>query len=328
MNRTEIIKIHKIKLSHAENKLFDKIVKQYRQSQNQSLKTQMVDIFTPSLKQHADIIASRFHISASDYLQELYIKFLQFLESNLETKYCANKIASNLNRIKPTSEDIISRKHRDLESITPEEEINQCSYRIDEQTTLQKAEEIVNLLKGILPKREISILTHYLNGLPFYKIAPKVGYGVTWISTIYNRILDFLHSPQNIAVLEDIYFDDNFRNGKEIPSDKILLELQKAAKADKQKQIQKQELMKAELEKNLPPIDVEHELDIMLKTQTSCKNMFTNRGTRTKIQKRIDAGEKVVFKLKLIGRCDTEEFKQEAYAISMSLFGTNVFEFI
>ena len=325
MSKIPAIQEHRIKIEFEDSRNFGRLAKQYLNIPSQKLAVQMYDIFTPYIKNRADFVARKKGISAQDYFQELSIKFIQYLKDAVKTKYPAYNMALTLNCTNPTSEDIISTSDTPINKITSQEELVYASEHPDNKTLLEKAEEILQTVKAHIPEKKYNAIDLMIDGKSYEEIGKILGISPKRATKIYYEFIKKILQLNGRGLFDHIFFDDtqnqelivsrklSAKSGIELPSNAYNVDPAKIWKSAKSAY------------KHWNTIK---ELDSMMKTQTTSKELMFDKSSQTKIKKKLEKNPDFKFRLELNRRNNNRKFKKEAQQISTELFGKNIFEFV
>lgn len=332
-----------IKLSDDEIKTAGKIIKNYINNPSQKLKTQIADVFAPQIEARAKLASSKSkNISAVDYAQDMYLALFETLENVIkDKKYFVKFIVEAINNTKLSKDDVITMKHKTWDEITPEEESQKFSYKINESSLVEDMKTVINSAKELLTPRELYILNSYLDGKKYKEIGETLDLSSWRIKKLIEAAAKKLRNTEIKYALTD----SCSQNCKIIEADKPLLLVDSSNKKQKGASAWYRQLMSLfgiklvvtdftsdevwqMIQKDLPPIDVQRELSAMLKVYGAYGNLFDSKFLQSKLKHKLAMNPDFKFKLELPRRCNNDEFRKEAEDLSVSMFRKNVFEFV
>lgn len=306
-----------MKLSKDELKKFRALSKEISGEPIKSQKAQLLDVFIPQIKKKSEEAAKDGKISAADYFQELCLRFLEYIEKAFKTKQPVHNMLRTLNKEKPSADDVISKADIVIEEISPKEEFNNLSYKLDDETDLDKASQILKILKQHLPEKKTDAMKLFLDGFSFEEIGKELDISTRRAMKIY---YEFVHKVKDLngrGLFNNIVFEDT-QNQELIVSHKM------PAKHEK---LEPKKIWK-EAKSSYSHWDTLKELDSMMRTQTTSKELMQNKSSQTKLRKKLEQNPDFKIRLELNMRCNNPKFKREAAQISTELFGKNIFEFL
>lgn len=296
-----------VKLSPKDVELFGEIFRQYQKAPNQKLKTAIVNIFAPQIERRAAAmsVAAKGKISATDYAQDLYLKFLENLDvlAN-ENRYAASALSRTLNETKPTLDTLVSVTGK-TKNLTALEEFRSMSYKIDENLIKQETDEWLNTMKKRLSRKESLILEHKLQGKTFDEIGDTLYLTQDRVRKIYGRAIKQIRkNPGNKKMYEEIFYEDK-TIGLSKPNlldsrvfDKIIVS----------------ENYKEALNAAMPPDSV-------------FKGAFSNSSIIKIIKNILEKNPDFKLHIKLSDETATLEYINAFKAISRNVYGKNIIEF-
>lgn len=277
-----------IRFSEYEKESIRKIIREYKKNPSNQLKMQIIDKFTPSIQLKAAKAAVNSGISSIDYAQDLYLRLLETLDSAMRSrKHVLATILNTLNKTESTQNRAVRTNSKTIEELTQEEIFSNASCCQDE-THLDD-------LSALSPKmlaKEVEIMNMVSEGISL-KEALRRFYGY------YDFVPKFHTSSQKSENAQ------NVNDKQQFDAEKIW----------------------DDVKKSFGPIDVVKELDVMMRTQTTCKELFTDKSSKTKLNKKLALEPDFYFELKLSRKTDNQEFKRAAYSLSKKMFGRNIFKF-
>ncbi|MCQ2738699.1 MAG: hypothetical protein MJ237_00570 [bacterium] len=200
-----------VKLSAKAVERFGQLFRQYTKAPTQELKAKMISLFASQIERQAATAAAKSggKISSTDYAQDLYLKFLEKLETiKPEGEYPVKALSKTMNETKPTADTLITFGRKTVGELTPLEELRLASYRIDEQTFFQKAKEIVYSSKDLLSYKESKVLSEFFKGKSFKEIGCENNMTDKEVKNIYENAIRRLSTPPNKIKASRIFYDD------------------------------------------------------------------------------------------------------------------------
>lgn len=352
------LNLAEINLSRRTANHVGRLFREYRNTLNQRLKTEIVDIYTPLIerKAAAAAAASQGRISALDFMQDMYVKLLEMIDSHSSVAPFSSAVKIALNKAKPKVNTLIQREKASIEEFTEKEEYKFLTYDPDKLTLSQKAKLIADWYgKNKHTKdgeRKKEILSLILDGESYADIGEKFDISKERVGQIYlDQILRDLKYHNDKNIFRDILNDDMYKSMKIVPADEPLLEEQTIYTkenmckslgtkllesitfnntksklnnpADKQRKLTPEEIHELVLE-NMHPINVEKELNEIMRTQTHFKDIFTNPSSTARFKQKY---KNIQFKIKLPEGCNTPDFMSKIEAISIERLGWNIFDY-
>ena len=314
-----------VKLSPEAVEKFGQLFREFKTAPTQKLKTEIVSIFAPLIESKAAKAAAKSggRISAADYAQDLYLKFLERLETvGQDKKYIAKALTETVNETKPTANTLVTYGRRTVEELTPLEELNHFSVRPGEQTLLQKAEEIANLKH--LTKRENEILKLSLEGYSFEEIAEKFDISSERTKQIRRKVVSDIKTMSNQPAIQAIYFDD--------------LKLGRAVSVSSLGTLDFEKIREIELRRSMPIAEKVLNDDLMReyigsqvpgwKQKASVFKLFGGSGSEFHIKNILRENPDFKIKIRLPEKFNAPDIIKGAELLSIETYGKNIFEFI
>lgn len=285
-----------IKLSEMAVRNFGNLYKSYKKHPSQELKVQMLNLFKDQIELKAAAAAvNNPNISAVDYVQNLYLKFLKALNPAIKRGgYVVKSLTDTLNKTQPSKKDIIVSKHVQLEQISPSEEYDLFSYRIDDETLREKAEKIINYTKRNLSDIETTILSMFLDGKSFEEMAKECNISLYKTERIYDKAIKKLNNPKLKDKFNHILYED-------VPPGSF----------------------KERIE-DLPIETIKEILNSLIKEHGYIRQCLFSEKQNHNLLNRTG----LILKIKLPERYNTDEFKTIAEQLSLQTYGRNVFQFL
>lgn len=182
------------------------LIRQYAATSEPQLRAKIVDVFAPQIERRAAAAAaaSKGKISAVDYAQDLYLKFLEALEEKKSQYYHpVSEIVNVVNNKKPNVDTLITLGGKPIQHLSPEE-FNELSYKPGDKTINQKVLDIINSVK--IPFTEKNILNFYLEGYSFGEIAKFIGLTKEKVVQIYQKAVENIKKSENA---HEIFYEDD-----------------------------------------------------------------------------------------------------------------------
>jgi DNA-directed RNA polymerase specialized sigma24 family protein len=319
-----------VKLSPEAVKRFGQLFRDFKAAPTQQLKEEMISIFAPQIERKAAKIAAESggKISAVDYAQDLYLEFLEKLETfGQEEKRVFKKFSTMVSTNKPSKNARTTLEFNYIEELSPMEELNKLSCRVDEQTTLQKAKEIVERYKNtpnINDKRK-DILSMIIEGKSFNEIGEKLDISEERVRQIYtNYILPDLKQPNRKEVIKSIVFDDVCEYKGLIPADKPLFTHKEIENLHHK--ILTPNAVREIVQKDIQKMTAGDILETLATEQLGKvrgHDIFHNETRIANLAK-----NKKLFLIKLPEKYNCPEFFEEAERFSIEKYGRNIFMFM
>jgi len=296
-----------VKLSPKDVELFGEIFRQYQKAPNQKLKTAIVNIFAPQIERRAVAmsVAAKGKISATDYAQDLYLKFLENLDAIAdENKYAAASLSRTLNETKPTLDTLVSVTGK-TKNLTALEEFRSMSYKIDENPISQDVGEFLNTMKKQLTYREGDILELKLQGKTFDEIGDTLDLTRDRVRQIYEKALKRIRkNPENKKMYEEIFHED-----KSISFSKPYL------------------LNSRIFDNIIIPENYKEALNAAIHPDSVFKGAFSNPSKIDEIKNLLAKNPGFKIHIKLSEETTTLEYITNFKAISRQIYGKNIIEF-
>jgi hypothetical protein len=324
---------YQIKLTKADAQKFKTSIENYSSCPTQKLKMEVFNIYAPYIDSKVQADAYGLNIIKEDYKGGLYVTLLEAIETIRGRKFkSSNLVNQMLNEVSPTKDDAPTwRNHIDITET--DVKAKEFSFSPEEQTPFQKIKDILLIAKDVLNQGEYEVLLKHTEGRSFSSIAALNNTSGSRTQQVYCRAIPKINARVNKTVLEEAFFDDKNTKRKAIPADEPLIAGEHQTfiplkKTEKTKQELEADAVWNYVQQDMPPVNVFAELDRLLRTQTTSKELMLNVSAQTKLRRKLKQNPDFTFKLKLDRRCDNEDFRQKAAELSTVLFGKNVFEFV
>lgn len=157
-----------IKLPRKEANKIGMLMRNYSASPSKELSTQILDIFTPYLRDEAALKAGNKY-SAADFLQEMYIKILESLKTLGSEDRSVTRLIQRLDFMTPGQDELISTADKQLHELSKKESFA-YSYKFMNETPRDRIVELMQITKGINQKIA-TILNKYMDGYSIEEIA-------------------------------------------------------------------------------------------------------------------------------------------------------------
>ncbi len=212
MQGIEIFKQTEIKLNRKASNRIGVLFREYLKNPTQQIKSDVIEIYRPQIERRAAAAAfvTKGKISAVDYAQDLYLKLLEMLiDKDPQSKHLSRNISQTINNTKPTVNTLVSRGNKAIEKLTQKEVYDKASYKIDEKTDLQKAEEILDYAKKLLPTNEAKVLSKKLEGKQLDDIAQEMDLTRERVRQIHEKAMRRLNTPEMKDKYCHLFYEDN-----------------------------------------------------------------------------------------------------------------------
>lgn len=317
MNKIPAISSGKIKLSAEERKLFNNLAKTNN-------RTEMLNVFIPHMQKRAEFVAEQEGISSADYFQELCLKFLEYIDKVVKTTQPTHNMTLLLNKRKITPDDFISNADESIEEIDSDKAFYDFSCNTDKKTPLEITEAIIDTAKPHIKEKKIKAMTMFIDGMNFEEIGKQLDLSMKRVEKIY---YEFIHKMQNLNK-QGLFNNIVLEYTPEPPLAVADSQSEKSKASDVVQEKFEAEITWNEAKRKYAHWDTFKELDSMMKTQTTSKELMLNKSSQAKLKKKLEQDPDFKFRLELNRRCDNPKFKEEAEQISINLFGKNIFEFV
>jgi DNA-binding CsgD family transcriptional regulator len=301
MNGVEFFRQTEIKLNRKASNRATELLRQYANLPTEKIKTDIIEIYKPQieLRAAAAAVASRGKISAIDFAQDLYLKLLELMidKSDAKGKHLALTVSLALNRVNPSKDTLITLGGKPLEKLTPQEEFLNASYITENKTMLQKAKEIIELVKDTLKPREYEVLSKKLDGKQYYQICEEMDLTHERVRQLYENAVRKLNFPERKNKFSHIFYEDAVPDNYREPLSKISDDM-------------------------LGII-----LNNLIENNGYTVGRIFNPNIKGSMLNFIKKSPNFTMKIKLPKVYNNEDFKIRATQLSMKNFGRNLFEF-